>query len=668
MAGNEGTLSMSLKVRDDGSIVLDRFSGKLDDLNKTAKQQDTQMKDLTQTWGTMMAKVAGISAIIYGAVRGFESLANSIKTTAASAMEIEKMAGIVGTSTDQLQKMQYAAKMADVEQESLTTGLRFLSRNMDEANRNTGTAAVLFRAMGISVNDASGHLKPLDDMMREIANKFASWTSGPQKIAIAMGLFGRGAEALIPLLDKGGAGIKSLADEAEKGGRILSPDLVKKGAELEEQFKKTESTISAVKTALILTYTPAASLGDAIGGLGKKLIDFYTDPAVKGVINFLTGFVPGGQILNLLQMKAQQADLAKAMSKMPDYWAGQAQPAKKVAPPSTDEWVLLYGMTQAQLKDRMSVSKLMFEDWKQRRGIGLDFVDIFGMTEDELRDRMSISKLMYEDWKEKRGIAPLDFVDLYGITEDEFKDRMSISKLSYEAWKEHRGITPLDFVDLYGMTEDELKDRMGISKLLGEGWMEKYTATPNTISQILKMESTWQEFGNTVNNIWAQNVTGMVKGTTTIHDAFKNMCTGMLDTFISAIAKMATNWLLFQNVQGTYKSGAGLIGLIGGLFGAKEGGIVNASYSPIRSFQGGGYADRPTLGVFGEGGPEAFVPLRNGKIPIEGGRGQTVIKYSPIFITAMDTQSVRDFARRNKGQFIELMTSNANDAGPMRQR
>ncbi len=171
--------------------------------------------------------------------------------------------------------------------------------------------------------------------------------------------------------------------------------------------------------------------------------------------------------------------------------------------------------------------------------------------------------------------------------------------------------------------ETEKLQRLGVPQEA----IQKYTQAVK--SNMSEMTSTWQELGNNINSVWSENVTGILKGTTTIKDAFKNMATGMADAFISAVTKMIANWILFQNVQGTYKVGQGLIGLIGGIF-AQEGGIFN----------------QPTPAIIGEAGPEAVIPLKGGKIPIEGSQGQTIINHNYFGVT--DAEGYRRMALQNK--------------------
>ena len=182
------------------------------------------------------------------------------------------------------------------------------------------------------------------------------------------------------------------------------------------------------------------------------------------------------------------------------------------------------------------------------------------------------------------------------------------------------------------------------------------------------------DVANQWSNLLPNSIDVLTNSVRNAQGSFKNFFTSLGEGFLKlaedimyTIAKMEILNALGYGQKGSSTLGGMGGGIISGLIGSVlgEGGIMNASFSPIRSFQGGGYADRPTLGVFGEGGPEAFVPLRNGKIPIEGGRGKTIITNNITQITAMDTQSMRDFFKRSKGYIISAVQDDANGHGVM---
>lgn len=64
-----------------------------------------------------------------------------------------------------------------------------------------------------------------------------------------------------------------------------------------------------------------------------------------------------------------------------------------------------------------------------------------------------------------------------------------------------------------------------------------------------------------------------------------------------------------------------MMGGLSSMFSFSEGGVMTdlgPASLPLRSYADGGVATRPQMAVFGEGsGPEAFVPLKNNKIPVQ---------------------------------------------------
>jgi hypothetical protein len=246
-------LTLRFKVTDQGTVLLDKISQKISNVDDAAKKMGGSLSLIK--WDS----IVNLGARALQAGERFYDFSRSI---ASSLNDIDRQAKVIGMSTDEFQKWNYAAKMADVSNEELAKGFKFLSRNMSEAAQGSGNAYDSFKAMGLEVTGVAGTLKPLNDMMKEVMDKFAGWADGPEKIALSLALFGRSGETLIPLLNKGSAGFAEFAKEAEKLGIILGKDLIDKGSLAEDSFKKLESRMTALKLS--------------IGPVAKGFIDLFS--------------------------------------------------------------------------------------------------------------------------------------------------------------------------------------------------------------------------------------------------------------------------------------------------------------------------------------------------------------------------------------------------------
>lgn len=78
-----------------------------------------------------------------------------------------------------------------------------------------GVGAAL-ASLGISAVNASNQMRPVDQLMMDVADKFAAMPDGANKTALAMNLFGKSGADLIPMLNMGREGLSQYAATIDK--------------------------------------------------------------------------------------------------------------------------------------------------------------------------------------------------------------------------------------------------------------------------------------------------------------------------------------------------------------------------------------------------------------------------------------------------------------------
>lgn len=192
------------------------------------------------------AAIAAAVTAAYGAV----SL--GVSNTLRSMDEIGKQSQKIGIPVEQLSALQLAAGLSGISMEQLGTGMGKLSKAMVEAvGTPTSDAANQFRALGVQVTDATGRLRPVIDVTKDISTKFESMDAGAGKTAASLRLFGKSGADLIPLLNLGGQGITDMIKRAEALGITFDT----KTSVAAEKFRDTLTLLGFAKDGLIVKLT-----------------------------------------------------------------------------------------------------------------------------------------------------------------------------------------------------------------------------------------------------------------------------------------------------------------------------------------------------------------------------------------------------------------------------
>jgi hypothetical protein len=160
--------------------------------------------------GAVRGGMVGLAAA--GAAVGMAVVAAAAKT-AAYADATAKAAERTGIAVDSLQALQYAAERADVSAGDLEGALRFAAKR--------------------GVKDLEGELL-------RAAEQFERMPDGAEKAALAMKLFGKQGTALIPMLNKGTAGLDEMTAKAQDMGLVLGADTQEQAAALKDTLEDVQ--------------------------------------------------------------------------------------------------------------------------------------------------------------------------------------------------------------------------------------------------------------------------------------------------------------------------------------------------------------------------------------------------------------------------------------------
>jgi lambda family phage tail tape measure protein len=156
--------------------------------------------------------------------------------------EFFKLSQKTGVSVEALTALDYAAKLSDVSTEGLTKALQKLSVAMFDSQVIGEEGSAALKALGVSATDVLGQIRPTEQVLLDLADKFSAMPDGADKAALAVKLFGKEGLAIIPFLNQGREGIAALMEEAQRLGLVMSEDV----ARASEVFNDNLTRLSAI--------------------------------------------------------------------------------------------------------------------------------------------------------------------------------------------------------------------------------------------------------------------------------------------------------------------------------------------------------------------------------------------------------------------------------------
>ena len=616
---------------------------------------ENDIKRLGNSMQGVQGKVKNLKMAVGGLSTAFKALgaALAIGAFAKSAQDALQLADAVGKlstrtgiAANTLFAYRNAAELADVSNEQLNTGLLQLSKNMLEAAKGTETYASAFRALGIAITNESGQLRNADEVFEDIADRFAQLPDGATKAAVAMRLFGRSGAQLIPLLNGG-------SDALTKLGFGLSAEFTEKAQLFNDTMAGIGRRFREIQLQILDYFLPTFQMiGDAFADLFQgssgdwKAFGALIAGVLRGVGAAVYATIAGVRFLSRVigdLVAIADAALKRDFAKVGQIATrGLKETGAQFQTDRRNLSQLLGGGLANQRPDRTGYSRRL-------TGGAFDVENLLGggaaASEKAAKDKAAADKKAAEEAarlaaaQQKSYLASLLQLDASKAAlaiaresdplkrvELEFEERRRVLMTEFAQSAQESLTTAQDLnierqlaIDLETLAIEKQKALAEATKETGKSFKESFS------EKMDEYKKTLADFGGQVGSAVVGAFQGMEDALTDFVMTGKANFRDLANSIIADITRIAIRQAIIKP-------------LVGALFPdvKNANGNVFAS-NGIVPFAKGGIVDRPMvfpfakgIGLMGEAGPEAIMPLRRGlggRLGVEssGGMGNIVV-------------------------------------------
>ena len=224
---------------------------------------------------------AATAAVGAAAIKAGDAFADAAGEVAEYGDNIDKMSQRLGLSYEGFQKWDYILGQSGVDIDSMQTGLKTLTNQLDDARNGSADAQARFEALGLSLEDISNMSR--EEVFESVISGFQQMEDSTERAALANDLFGKSGQNLTPLFNQSVESTQALAQAAEDLGLIMSDDAVKASADYQDALDTMQRSMAGLKNNMMGNFLPG------ITSVMDGLTELFTGDGDSGVAKITAG-------------------------------------------------------------------------------------------------------------------------------------------------------------------------------------------------------------------------------------------------------------------------------------------------------------------------------------------------------------------------------------------
>jgi hypothetical protein len=191
---------------------------------------------------TIRTGAKAFAAVTVAAGAGLLKLSSDF---ADNAQELDKWADKIGTTTQELQRIEFAGAQVGAETDNVREAVKTLRENLGELERvGTGPAVDSLATLGLRLEDIID--LPVEEQIGLLSERFQNLPNQAQRVSVALELMGEDGGALLPIFAEGADALAEYGDEAERLGVVLDKDAIEQGVAFKKDLVATKAEIKGL--------------------------------------------------------------------------------------------------------------------------------------------------------------------------------------------------------------------------------------------------------------------------------------------------------------------------------------------------------------------------------------------------------------------------------------
>ena len=255
-------------------------------------QSEQSGKGLQEKFEGVFSKIqtAAKAAISVAAIKkGIDVVTDLANATAQAGDKIDKQSQALGMSRKAYQEWEYILSQSGASIDNMGVSMKTLNAGITGNSKETREA---LSKLHLSMTEL-GHVDQ-ETAFRRVVEAFQKLPSGAQKSALAVQLFGRNGQELLPLLNSSTESIDALREKAGDLGLIMGDDAVDAAVAYGDALDTLKRTAQGFKYTLGAQILPALTTGmTKITDYAGKLRKAYEKDGFSGIVKTITDDIAG---------------------------------------------------------------------------------------------------------------------------------------------------------------------------------------------------------------------------------------------------------------------------------------------------------------------------------------------------------------------------------------